>query len=564
MKPLHFSFSAFLVAALPIAAFAQTIGSVQPFPYEDVSVGAYTDSPWDQTTNVAVSALTRMGVIQGNDDGTFAPDRRLNRAEFVTIVMRLLSDHDPVSLNCFPDVSANAWYAEDVCRAKSLGLIRGNAVAGVPSSQWRFEPSRDIQYEEAVKILVELYALPTIGDTEGSDWYVPYLHAAEKADVDISSLGAGSHITRGEMARLTIAFVAESQGRLNELRDAERGSSSSSSRSSSSRSSSSSSKSSSSSSSSSSSKSSSSSSRSSVVGETVMSHIVVLGTTSPTLASTDLFSNSEPVDVDGITVTFTAPVPSIGSLLIYDQDGIQIGTATAVSGSNTQFHASIAFGKLLLPYREERMVSVKARLKSKDTGGVSGENIRVQNIAIEGEGRWTNEAYNSDSSETFPESETAFAKITGFTNAGANEGVATSGLGRVLADFVVHADTPEAQHQISLEDLEFTIEQAGGVTLSNVSIRNEDGSATSPCTVFTTTVTCLNIDAGVGTVDESRRIKLIGDVTIPGNANNPSLRLVLNDPGTPANAGDITWSDQSTTFMWVDLDQPVFGGTMWR
>lgn len=558
MKPLHLPLSAFLVAFLPFTAVAQTM-TTQQHAFNDVDVSMYEDGPWDRATDVAVSALTNIDVVHGNDDGTFAPERRLNRAEFVQIVMRLINSHS-ARLNCFPDVAPSAWYADAICSAKAAGLVRGNAEVGVDEELWRFEPARDIQYEEAVKVLATLYAMPLSGDTEGDDWYVPYLKAASDATVDIKGLAAGDRITRGEMARLTIAFVAWSQDRLPELRNAE-SSSSTSSHSSSSISTSSSSR---SSSMSSSSKSSSSSSVSSVVGETVMSHVLVLGTVSPTLASTDLFSNSEPVDVNGVTVTFAAPVPSIGSLLIYDENGVQIGTATAISGSQTQFHGSIGFGKLLLPYREERMLSVKARLKSKDTGGVSGENIRVQTVAIEGEGRWTSETYNSSSNETFPESETAFAKITGFANMGAAEGVVTNGLNRLLADFVVNADTPEAQHQIQLQDLEFTIEQAGGVTLSNVTIRNEDGSATSPCTVSSTTVLCLNIDAGVGTVDQSRRIKLMGDVSIPGSANNPTLRLVLNQPGTSATSGDITWSDESTTFTWVDFGQPVFGGTIWR
>jgi hypothetical protein len=467
-----------------------------------------------------------------------------------------LNDNRSVSLHCFPDVASTAWYAEDVCRAKALGLVRGNAVAGVSSSLWRFEPARDIQYEEAVKILVELYELPISGDTEGMDWYVPYINAAQNRDVDISGLRAGDRITRGEMARLAIAFVAWSEDRLDELRDAETMSSSSSSRSSSSRSSSSSSR--------SSSSSSRSSSSSSVVAETVRSHILVLGTTTPTLASVDFFSDSEPVDIDEVTVTFASPVQSIGSLLLYNGSGAQIGTATSVGGSTTQFRASIAHGNLLLPYRQENSLSVRARLKSEDTGGVSGEEVRVQTITATGVGRWSSEDYTVSSTDTFPESETAFATITDITNAGANEGIVVSGANRILADFIVHADTPESLHQVELGTLRFEIEQAGGVTLSNVSLQTEGNAASSPCVVSGGAVTCSSIDTDVGTVEDTLRLRLIGDVSVPGGATNPTLRLVINEPGTTTNDGDITWSDGTTTFTWIDLDQPAFGGTTWR
>jgi hypothetical protein len=526
--------------------------------FDDIDLDRYDDAPWDRETDVAVSALTHLNVLMGNDDGTFAAERKLNRAEFVTIIMRLLDDDRSVSFNCFPDVSTSAWYAEDVCRAKALGLVRGNAVAGVSPSLWRFEPARDIQYEEAVKILVELYEVPISGDTEGMDWYVPYIAAAQNRDIDLSGMRAGDRITRGEMARLAVGFVAWSEDRLEELRDAESGTTMSSSRSSSSRSSSSSSR-----SSSSMSSSSSRSSTASVVGGTVRSHVIVLGDLSDPLASVDFFSNSEPIDIQEVTITFASPVESIASLVIYDQDGVQIGTATAVPGSSTQFEASLPFGKMVLPYREERSLFVRARTKNRETGGVSGDELRVQNVTIEGEGRWSSEMYTSASTETFPAFVTAFSRITGATNVAAAQGTVASGTQRVLADLQFTATNPDALHDARLTSLVFTIEQAGGVTLSNVSLRNEDNSASTSCSVGSSTVTCSGIDPAIGTVDDTQRIRLYGDVSVPSNATNPFLRLVLNNPGTPSSAGDITWTDGATSFTWVDLEQPVVSGTFW-
>lgn len=303
---------------------------------------------------------------------------------------------------------------------------------------------------------------------------------------------------------------------------------------------------------------------SSVAGETLRSHVFVLGRLSPALASVRFFSNSEPVDIHELLVTFSGPVPSIGSLVIYNQSGAQIGTATAVSGSSNQFRGSIGYSKLFLPYREERGLFIKARLKSKDTGGASGEDIQVQTMTIEGDGRWTNETYTSSSHEMFNASETAFGKITSITNAGAAQGTLVSGSERILADLVFNADTPESQHQVRLTSLVFTIEQAGGVDVTNVTLRNEDNSISSPCTVSSLLVTCAAIDAGIGTIDMSRRIKLVGDVSVPNNAINPSLRLVLNDPGTSATVGAITWTDGSASLTWVDLEQPIGAGTRWR
>lgn len=312
-----------------------------------------------------------------------------------------------------------------------------------------------------------------------------------------------------------------------------------------------------------------SSSSASIAGETVRSHVVLLGETTPTLASIDLFSNAEPVDVNRVTITFTQPVPSIGSLLVYDQDGVQIGTATAVSGSSTQFRGSIGFGKLLLPYREERMLSVKARLKSKDSGGVSGESVQVQNISITGEGRWSNEEYVQTTTETFTESVTAYSRVSdaasiSFANNGSAEGVLFSGTSRILADFTMTAQTPESQHPLRLIDMYFTAEKSNDVTLSNIRLMLQDGSVSTTCSILDYTVSCNSLDGELGVIDSSRRLVLRGDVTVAQNASRPYLRMVINNPGTPSTPGDITWSDGTTTFTWIDLDQPVFSGTIWR
>lgn len=305
------------------------------------------------------------------------------------------------------------------------------------------------------------------------------------------------------------------------------------------------------------------SSSASVISGTIRSHILVLGAVSPTLAAVKIFSNLEPVDINGVTITFTSPVPSVGSLVIYDGSGAQIGTAHAVGSSFTGFHGSIAFGKLLLPYRQDRRLSVKARLKSKDTGGISGEDVQVQTITVEGSGRWTSEDYTKTSSETFEPSETALAAITEIVNSGPAEDALVSGPEQALADFTVSAVTPEPLHPVRITDLAFTIEQTGGVTLSNVVVRNESNSTSTSCSVSSSTLTCPDIDTGIGTVDDTRRFRVFGDVSISDNTR-PFLRLTLNNPGTPTTAGAVTWTDGVTTFLWVDLGHPIVRGTMWR
>jgi len=528
----------------------------------DVDLNRYSDAPWEMRTDVSISVLTREGVLRGNDDGTYMPDRRLNRAEFVQIAIRLTNDHGTISLNCFPDIRATDWFADPVCRAKALGMVRGNADPDVPESMWRFEPSRDVQYEEAVKVLVQLYALPISGDTEGDDWYVPYLKAASDLELDIDGLQAGDRITRGEMARLVANFLAYSTGQLGELRSAEGTSSSSrqSTTSSSSRSSSS---------RSAGSMSSSSSSRSNIGSgqfdpnndRQVRSSVLLLGGDSAILAGVKFFSNNEPVMVDEITVTLVSGSNSVSSLLIYTAEGELLGTATSVSGSNSIFRARIPAGRFELPRRENRTIYVRARLKDADNGGVSGENIQVASVQLDGQGVWSNEEYSTTSSDSFLISETAIGGITKIENVGPADGVITSANGQLLGQFKFTGGSSDDAHEVRVTGLTFTIEQTGGVTLSNAFVRTDAGGEQSNCTVSSSTVTCSSIPASIGEVDGTKTIRVYGDVSVPSNATNPSLRLVLSEPGTTSTAGAVTWTDGETTFTWVSFNQPVVQGT---
>lgn len=530
--------------------------------FEDIDLTIYSDASvrWERDVSVAISALTHIGVLRGNDDGTFTPSRTLNRAEFAQIIIRLTNDHGTVNTNCFSDVPTGAWYAEPVCRAKALGLVRGNARVGVSQALWPFEPARDVQYEEAVKVLAKLYALPIVGDTEGPDWYVPYLTAAHAEDLAIDGLEPGDRITRAEMARLTAAFVAHAEGRLDDLRMAEDEDRSSSSRSSS--------RTSNSISSMSSSRMSSSSRKGTGSGvfdpdtdTTLRSRILLLGEASPVLAGVKFFSNSEPIFVDEMTITFDAGVDSISTLIIYSAEGEQLGTASAVGGTTT-FRANIADGRFVLPRREDTSVYVRALLKDESTGGESGEQVEVASVTLSGQGEWSTDEYSTTSTDTFPVSVTAFGKLTAVTNGGVAQTALVNGTNRLLGDFDFTAVSPEAIYDVRVTALNFSIEKVGDVALSNVYLSTEGSNEQHSCTVSGNTINCTAVPASIGEVDDSRSIRVYGDVSIPSGTVDPSLRLTLNDPGTPTEAGAITWTDGVTVFGWVGLGQPIASGTL--
>ncbi len=553
MKHLTLPVSAFLVVALATTAFAQNVIITGTLDFNEIDLDRYSDAPFnDHQTDLAVSVLTEESILFGNDDGTFRPERTLNRAEFVQIIMRLIDDNRAVSLSCFPDVSSDVWYAEPVCRAKALGIVRGNARVGVPESQWRFEPTRAVQYEEAIKMLVEVFGHPVSGDTEGLDWYVPYIDAAQDLDLTISGLRVGESITRGTMARLTIAFLAEDNDQLDDLRDAEEGrddDNNSSSASSSSRTSSSSSR----------------SSNSSTTGDpdtnlSIRSNFLVLGETTPVLGAVDFFAQSEPIDVDMIRVRFSSDPSSIQQVRIYaEDDGRLLGTSFR-DGSG-DYEVALSPGELVLEHRIEEGVYVRALMKPADGGAAGGQIVQIEHIEVDGDGQWSDSDYTVTSTEIFLPFETTPAVITIFRSTGSVTSLGfISGPNVTLGEFDVRARSTDNDYTVALESLVFRLTASSSVTLDDVELTVPDTGASTSCTISSSTITCDDISVSVGTIDTMQRLRLIGDVTLDSGAVNPFLQVSLQEAGGPNSPGDIEWTDGSHTYDWVPFEEPVARG----
>lgn len=507
----------------------------------------YTDTPTDLETKVALSLLTELEVIQGNDDGTFAPNRTLNRAEFVSIAMRLHSELAvSVSATCFPDVAASAWYAMAVCQAKKAGIVQGE--------DGYFSPERPINYAEAVKVLVELYGLPV---QNAQVWYQGYIQAANSANLLTGNVLPGTYITRAQMVRLTASFVAHSSGELSNLRAAQAGSAASSS---SSNMSSVGSSVASNMSSSSANSSSSSYTYDSYGTVELADNFVLLGSVSPVLASVNIFSDAQPFQITDISLTLNSAAASVESLLVYDQAGRYLGRATLRSG--TTYAVSVRNFNIEVPHRENFAIYARAQMKGYLAGGVSGETVQVSQVFIEGIGGWNNKDQSQSSSDTFPVFQTARSRITVIENADEDRGILVEGTGQLLGMYRFGGEVGDGQADLALTDLVFQIETSGGVSLSNVQLTADGTSETMSCSIVSSTVTCVNIPATFGSMEDRKRVlSLYGDISIPNTSVNQALRLSLNQAGSLNVTGSVAWTDGSTAFTWVQLPSPIVRGT---
>lgn len=106
---------------------------------------SFTDVNAGSWYNTAVSTLSRMGIINGYEDGSFKPDAQITRAEFTAIATRFF-DYSARYKGAFNDVASGSWYANYVQAALDMGLVDGYPDGG-------FHPNSSITRAEAVTIV---------------------------------------------------------------------------------------------------------------------------------------------------------------------------------------------------------------------------------------------------------------------------------------------------------------------------------------------------------------------------------------------------------------------------
>ncbi len=133
-------------------------------------------------------------ILSGYADGTFQPDKIVNRAEFLKIVLEgkgidVASATAPAK---FTDVDETAWFAPYVRYAKAHGIIQGYA-------DGTFKPEQAVNFAEALKMAYA--ALDVQGDeSEGGEWYEKYLHHARNNSVLFSNeVNVGAGMTRKDV-----------------------------------------------------------------------------------------------------------------------------------------------------------------------------------------------------------------------------------------------------------------------------------------------------------------------------------------------------------------------------
>lgn len=168
----------------------------------------FTDVNEDDFAYSAIKYLVDEGIVKGYEDGSFKPSSKINRAEFLKIVLEAAKKDEKITdeimgSNCFPDVQ-DQWFSPYVCTAHDLGIIDG-----YPDG--KFYPEKEINFVEASKIISNAFHFFVNTETYDENWYQPFIFAlADKNAIPSSITGFEHPLSRADMACMVSGIIDKS------------------------------------------------------------------------------------------------------------------------------------------------------------------------------------------------------------------------------------------------------------------------------------------------------------------------------------------------------------------
>ena len=191
------------------AVFTAVEPEPEGLPFTDVTSG---DWFYD-----AVAYVYDKGMMEGTTDTTFAPTMNLTRSMIAQVLYNLEERPEAPGAAGFPDVAADAWYADAVNWAAARGIVKGYDTGA-------FGPEDSVTREQLAAILYRYAQVKGYDTTQGgmavrefsdsasiSDWAQEAMAWAVNAQV-LSGKGNGvldpqGTATRAEVAQMLMNFV---------------------------------------------------------------------------------------------------------------------------------------------------------------------------------------------------------------------------------------------------------------------------------------------------------------------------------------------------------------------
>lgn len=149
----------------------------------------------DQIINNAANNLVSLKIMQGYEDGDLRLQNKINRSEFVTLVVKMLGYDSDTELDkynlSFKDVSSKHWAYSYIKAAVKNKLAYG-------TNENKFNPVNNITYAEALTVMVRALGYES---TLKGQWPQNVIDKATELGINNNiELQPNAQITRGEMA----------------------------------------------------------------------------------------------------------------------------------------------------------------------------------------------------------------------------------------------------------------------------------------------------------------------------------------------------------------------------
>ena len=160
---------------------------------------SFSDVADTSSYSTAIEVGVDLGLFKGYEDGTFAPEGEITRAEFAAIVVRLLGQEAQAegakAATQFVDVPAEHWAAGYINIAVQAGVINGYG-------NGNFGPEDLVEYQDAITMMVRALGYePAIGS---AGYPTGYLTKAGELGLTTAVNGSnGVAINRGAVAQIS-------------------------------------------------------------------------------------------------------------------------------------------------------------------------------------------------------------------------------------------------------------------------------------------------------------------------------------------------------------------------
>jgi len=184
---------------------------------EQTNRNIFTDVTTGHDNYVAIKYLKENELIEGYEDGSFKPLKKINRAEALKIITGALSKEKNTIRNIdnfeFLDIDEESWYYTYIAEAWTNGVVDG-----YPDG--KFRPENTINRAESLKIALmqeetnipEEVTEKPYTDIPVDAWFAPYAQVSKKRSLILRSRADGGmypdkNINRGEFAELIYRVI---------------------------------------------------------------------------------------------------------------------------------------------------------------------------------------------------------------------------------------------------------------------------------------------------------------------------------------------------------------------